>query len=147
VLAGSDVLILDEVFGSHLVGATHWVGTRWHAYATSTGKVLLAQLSPKQLRGLLPARLSLAAQATRSRADFLAELDKVKTRGYATNVEELETGFAAVGAPIFNHEGAAIAAVSVGGPRSRLSDKVIKQLTPRVQAAAAAISQQLGFRP
>lgn len=147
VLAGSDVLILDEVMGSHLVSATHWIGTRWHAYATSTGKAMLAFLPKTQLRDALPARLVLSGQGTRTRADFYNELEKIRTHGFATNVEELESGFAAVGAPIFNHDAQVIAAISVGGPRARFTDKVIKQLAPRVKQAAARISQQLGYRP
>lgn len=147
VLAGSDVLILDEVIGSHLVSATHWVGTRWHAYATSTGKAMLAHLSRKQLRDALPARMALSGKGVRTRADFYKELEKIRAQGFATNVEELESGFAAVGAPIFNHNGDVIAAISIGGPRARFSDKVIKQLAPRVKQSAARISQQLGYRP
>ncbi len=146
VLAGSDVLILDEVMGSHLVSATHWVGTRWHAYATSTGKVMLAHLPPARLRDVLPARLVLSGRGTRTRADFYNELEKIRAQGFATNVEELESGFAAVGAPIFNHDAQVIAAISSGGPRTRFTDKVIKQLAPRVKQAAARISQQLGYR-
>lgn len=152
VMAGSDVLILDEVIGSHLVSATHWIGTRWHAYATSTGKAMLAHMPPTQLpaarlRNLLPARMTIAGQGTRTRADFYQELEKVRTDGFAANLEELEAGFAAVGAPVFNHDGQVIAAISIGGPRTRFTDKVIKQLGPRVKASAARISQQMGFRP
>lgn len=152
VLAGSDVLILDEVIGSHLVSATHWIGTRWHAYATSTGKVMLAHMPPAQLpatqlRHLLPARMTLAGQGTRTRADFYKELEKIRADGFAVNLEELEAGFAAVGAPVFNHDGQVIAAISIGGPRTRFTDKVIQQLAPRVKASAARISQQMGFRP
>lgn len=146
VLAGSDVLILDEVTGTHLVGATHWIGTRWHAYATSTGKVMLAHMPPAQLKKSLPARLTIAGKGARTRADFFQELDKIRLDGFATNVEELEAGFAAVGAPVFNHDGKVIAAISIGGPRTRFSDKVISQLGPRVKAAAARISLQMGFR-
>lgn len=146
VLAGSDVLILDEVTGSHLVSATHWVGTRWHAYATSTGKTMLAHLSRAQLRHALPARMAISGKGVRTRADLYKELEKIRVQGFATNVEELETGFAAVGAPIFNHDAQVVAAISIGGPRARFSDKVIKQLAPRVKASAARISQQLGYR-
>ncbi len=147
VLAGSDVLILDEVTGSHLVSATHWIGTRWHAYATSTGKAMLAHLSRARLRDALPARMAISGKGVRTRADFYQELEKIRAQGFATNVEELESGFAAVGAPIFNHDGNVIAAISIGGPRARFTDKVIKKLAPRVKQSAARISQQLGYRP
>ena len=42
VLIGNEILILDEVLGTHLVGRSSSIGTRWPAHAASTGKVLLA---------------------------------------------------------------------------------------------------------
>ena len=44
ILAGDQVMILDEVFGGYLIGTAQWIGTRWPVHATSTGKVLLAYL-------------------------------------------------------------------------------------------------------
>jgi DNA-binding IclR family transcriptional regulator len=53
VLAGRDVLVLDEAGGDHVVGSMPSLGTRYPAHATSTGKVLLAHLRAPLLDQLL----------------------------------------------------------------------------------------------
>jgi DNA-binding IclR family transcriptional regulator len=47
---------------------------------------------------------------------------------------------------VYNHEGAVVAAVSVGGPSIRLTDTRRAQLVKLVKAAAARISERLGYR-
>jgi len=42
VLDGENVLIIDEMIGRFLLGSVPELGLRWPAYATSSGKVLLA---------------------------------------------------------------------------------------------------------
>lgn len=146
VLAESDVLILDEVFGAHLVGATHWIGTRWHAYATSTGKAMLAFLPPAERQHIVPARLTaLTKQTLTTRAALDAELARIREQGYAIANRELEADYIAIGAPIFNHEGRVIAAVSVGGPHTRLTRECVARFIPLVKQTAAQISRNLGY--
>ena len=146
VLAGAETLILDEAMGSYVVGTMPSVGTRWPAHATSTGKALLAELSAEGRAALLPARL--ARPTPRTIGDRVAlerELRRVKARGYATSVEELEPGFAAVGAAVRSADGVLVGAISVGGPRSRITARV-GALGKAVAAAAARISARLGHR-
>lgn len=146
VLAESDVLILDEVFGAHLVGATHWIGTRWHAYATSTGKAMLAFLSPQEQRRVVPPRLTaLTKQTLTTRAALENELTRIRAQGYAIANRELEADYIAIGAPVFNHEGRVIAAISVGGPHTRLTREGVARFIPLVKKTAAQISENLGY--
>ena len=147
VLAAPDVLILDEVPGGSLVGATADVGTRWPAHTTSTGKAILALLPPEERRAALPARLPRRTERTiTAPAAFDRELARVRGRGYATAIEELEHGYVAVGAAIRDRDGRAVAALSVGGPSRRVSPKRVRALGPEVAAAAARVSAALGYR-
>ena len=50
----------------------------------------------------------------------LEELDDVREKGYAIDREELELGLTCIGAPILDHSGHAIAAISLSGPKSRM---------------------------
>jgi DNA-binding IclR family transcriptional regulator len=141
-------LILDEVVGSHVIAAMPSLGTRWPAHATSTGKVLLAALSPGELEARLPARLAaLTPRTITDRAGLRRELGRVRARGYATTVEELEPGFVAAGAAVHAADGAVVAAISVGGPRSRFSGRSLAAIGARLPRAAAEISERLGWRP
>jgi DNA-binding IclR family transcriptional regulator len=147
ILVGGDVLILDEHVGSHVVGTSLEVGTRWPAYATSTGKALLAHLSADERLAALPR--SLTAFTPKTLTDRVAlerELARVLARGCAVSAEELEPGFVAVGAPVWSSAGV-VAAISVGGPRARLTAARVNDLMRLVPAAAARISSRLGGAP
>ncbi len=145
VLAGDDVLILDEAMGGRVVGTVPSLGTRWPAHATSTGKVLLAY---RGSNGHTPAR-PLPGFTPRTIVDPAAlarELARVRRRGYAVSAEELEPGFVAVGAPVHGADGTVVAAISVGGPRTRLTADRITEGARLVRSAAARISRTLGYR-
>ncbi len=147
VLVDDEVLIVDEVVGSHVIAAMPSLGTRWPAHATSTGKVLLAGLGEDERQERT--RSPLAAFTPRTIVTPTAlrrELARVDARGYATSVEELEPGFVAVGAPVRAGAGAIIAAVSVGGPRSRFTPAVVARIARDLPAAADSISERLGWR-
>jgi DNA-binding IclR family transcriptional regulator len=143
VLVGDDVVILDGVEGPSLVGASSEIGTRWPAHATSTGKMLLASAPrarlPRRLRKLTPRTITDPARLER-------ELERIRQRGYATAIEELETGYVAVGAPVRDPDGRTIAAISIGGPTSRLTSRRIPGIGRRVVRAADRVTELLGGR-
>ena len=146
VLVGDEVVILDGVEGPSLVGASSEIGTRWPAHATSTGKMLLAierhasgARLPRRLRKLTPRTITDPTRLER-------ELDGIRRRGYATAIEELETGYVAVGAPVRDPDGRGIAAISIGGPAARLTTRRIAEMGRRVVRAADRITERLGGR-
>ena len=143
VLADGEVLILDEVHGHHLVGSAPSIGTRWPAHATSTGKVLLAHVPEAALPRSLP---QLTEKTITKPGTLRRELAYIRKQGYATNVAELEAGYNAVSAPVRDHEGKVIAAISVGGPDTRLAPDRLEEIAEMVQDAAGRISQRLGYR-
>lgn len=146
ILAEGKILILDEASGGYLVGAAPAVGTRWPAHATSTGKLLLAHLPPVQRDAALSFPLAPLAPRTLVTPQALqAELDRIREQGYATAVEELEVGYVALSAPIYNHNGQAVAAVSIGGPLVRLTPERRLDIIALLRAAAGRISERLGF--
>jgi DNA-binding IclR family transcriptional regulator len=147
VLIGRDVLILDEVMGSHVIGTVPSVGTRWPAHATSTGKALLAHLPEPVLEALLGEPFAAPTpKAITDPAVLRRELARVRERGYAVSTEELEPGFVAVGVPVRSADGLVVAAISLGGPKGRLTPDEVAAYTRRLPAAAGRIAARLGFR-
>ena len=153
VLVGDEVLILDEVHGRFLVGSSPEVGTRWPAHAASTGKVLLAAVRFESETGAGRPRAAdaptgrlarLTPNTITSRAALERELAEVWRAGFAVGLEEVELGYVAVGAPVRNHEGRVVAAISIGGPVSRLDGSRIPALSTLVRQAADRISTRLG---
>jgi IclR family transcriptional regulator, acetate operon repressor len=146
IIVEAGVLILDEVVSGHLIATTHWIGTSWPVYATSTGKVLLAHLSDEARRQMLPFPLKEFTPNTIVQPERLEhELDQIRRQGYAIAAEELEAGFVAVGAPVYNFDGRVQAAISSGGPATRLTPERIDQVIPLVLQSAGRISAQFGY--
>jgi DNA-binding IclR family transcriptional regulator len=146
VLVGRETLILDEAMGSYVLGSMPSIGTRWPAYATSTGKTILAFLSEEERNLALPRALVPVTNRTLAdRAALDRDLARVRERGYALSQEELEPGFIAVGAPVYSADGRVAAAISVGGPKARLTPDAIASVARRLPLAAARISAKLGF--
>lgn len=147
VLTDGEVLILDEVAGRHRVGSAQSIGTRWPAHATSTGKLLLAHLPQAEQDTIVRSALPQLTSRTISKPEALRrEFARIRARGHATAMEELEAGFTAVSAPVRSHEGRVAAAVSVGGPSARLTPARVAKIAPLVQKAADRVSRQLGFK-
>jgi DNA-binding IclR family transcriptional regulator len=147
ILSGLDVLVLDEVLGAHLVGVTQSIGARWPAHATSTGKALLAFLSEAEFEAALQRPLAqLTAQTITVPEALRQELVHIRERGYATAIEELEVGFSAIAAPVCNHDGQVIAALSLNGPSPRLTPERLAEVAPLVMAAAVRVSSRLGYK-
>lgn len=147
VLAGSHVLIVDEVSSRHPMGMSQDVGSRLPAHATATGKLLLAYASDEILAGL---RLPLAQLTDQTIVDverLRTQLAEIRRQGYAVAVGELEPGFVAIAAPIYDRERQVAAAISVGGSSLRMSPERRPELAVLVQMAARQISRQLGYWP
>lgn len=144
IMSEGEILVLDEAQGRFLFGATPEIGRCWPAHATSTGKVLLALTEP------MPALLRLTRfgpKTITTRAELERELTRVRHHGYAVAVDELEPGLGAIAAPIRNHLGEVIAALSINGPGIRLGPKRRRILIPKVLRAANRISRRLGASP
>ncbi|MGI9952537.1 IclR family transcriptional regulator [Moorellaceae bacterium AZ2] len=147
VLDGSEVVYIDQVESKNMIKMLARPGTRGPAYCTGAGKVLLAALSPSQLEKFLAATpLKPYTPATITDPDQLKqELEKVRHQGFAVDKGELEEGVRCVAAPIKNHEQRVVAALSVSGPSSRITDELLQgKLVERVRTAALNISQALG---
>lgn len=144
VLTGTEVLIISELQGHFMLGGVPELGMRWPAYATSTGKVLLALTHPTPEIGDL---LKRTPRTIVSRRVLQRELEQVRLEGYATACDELEPGFSAVAAPIRNHLGSVIGALSINGPTARLSAQKLKTMVVPLRRAADRISRRLGATP
>lgn len=146
VLDGEDIVYVARVPTSRIMTVSINVGTRFPAYATSMGRVLLAGLDDAVLEGYL-ARVELSAltEHTVSSVDDLRVcLREVRREGYALVDQELEPGLRSVAAPIRNKQGRVVAAVNVSSHVSRITkDKAKRQFLSPLQKAAAEIEADL----
>jgi DNA-binding IclR family transcriptional regulator len=138
---------VDQARGPSTVATHNWIGRLTPLHCTASGKVLLAHVPAGQRAELLAA--SGMERFTPRTATDAAELDVELTSaaavGYATAVEEYETGLNAVAAPVLDRAGAVIAALSVSGPAYRLDEPRIVELVEPLRTGAAEISRSMGW--
>lgn len=140
-----DVVYVDKVDTPQPVRMYSRIGVRQPAYCTAVGKALLAHADEAAVRGVIDDGMPPRTPNTCTTAAALyAELAAVRDRGYAVDEIENEADIRCVGAPIFDHAGAASCAVSVSGPATRVTRDRVPELGHHVLTAATEISRRLG---
>jgi IclR family pca regulon transcriptional regulator len=142
VLDGDEIVYVARVPVSRIMTVAISVGTRFPAYATSMGRVLLAGLADDELDDYLAkvALVRLTGRTVTSRSALRAEILRVRAQGWALVDQELEDGLRAVAAPIRDRNGRTVAAVNVSVAASRMPlDAIRRSVVPALVAAAARI--------
>jgi len=144
---GDHVTYIDKVVSDRLIRMDAPLGVARPYNCTSVGKVLLSGMPDEKVVELS------AAEVFECRTDnsilsietLQAEIDQVRERGWAVDREEFALGAYCIGAPIYNHEGHVIAALTVSGPSERIKERLDDNVT-KVVANAKKVSEAMGFR-
>lgn len=146
MLIDHDIFYLDKVETFRSVACNTKIGTRATAHATSAGKIMLAYQSEAVVEKYCQALSTmppLTGRTISSPDDLRAELVRDRLRGYALDDEEIEPGLTCVGAPIFDMNHRAIAAVSIAGPSFRMQ-KELDSMIREARQTSDNISRLLG---
>lgn len=148
ILDEGEVLYLEKVEAQRTVRVPSTIGRRYPAHCGAAGKALLAFLSPDELDGIVKKRglKSYTSKTLTSTKLLKQELRVVRDRGYAVDNEEFEEGLRCIGAPLRDHTGEVIAAISIAGPAFRISDERFPEIVQFVVDAAVELSRELGYR-
>jgi DNA-binding IclR family transcriptional regulator len=128
-----------QVDGRHVLGASNWVGRPVPDHCSAAGKVFLAYGDAP--RGPLE---RLTARTIVHPDELARDLEQVRAQRFATIVDELEMGLAAVAAPIRDSDGTVVGALSVAGPTARLGPSRLGIVGRLALEQADAISARLG---
>ena len=136
VLDGNDVVYVVRVPTTRIMTVAISIGTRFPAYCTSMGRVLLAAKSDEELDRYL-AEVDLVPRTRRTVTDpagLRRILADVRRLGYALVEQELEDGLASIAVPIHDGGGAVVAGpcapVQVTGGRGATGPSVILRMLP-----------------
>jgi IclR family transcriptional regulator, pca regulon regulatory protein len=149
VLDGEGIVYVVRVPTKRIMTAAISVGTRFPAYATSMGRVLLAHLPDDQLeRYLTSARFEPITRRTVTNAGHLREiLRSARAQGYVMTDQELEEGLRSAAVPIRDANGRAVAAMNVSTHASRVSmEELRRNLLPQLMETAGLIEADLAAR-
>lgn len=138
---------LDGVESDLPVRVVQLAGKSRPLCCTAAGRVLLAFMEPQKLMNLLANSDTKGFTAsTITDIDLLQnDLNKVAWQGYAIDDQEHEAGVIEVAAPVFDGNGAVIGALSILGPKMRITDRIETELLPLICKSAAHLSGLLGF--
>jgi IclR family transcriptional regulator, pca regulon regulatory protein len=146
VLDGHQIVYVARVPTKRIMTVAISVGTRFPAYATSMGRVLLAGMSPDDLdKYLNEADFEAFTARTVTDPDRLREIVReVGRQGYAIVDQELEEGLRSIAAPIHGAGNAVIAAINLSGHASRVSLAAMRAvLLPALLETAGRIEADL----
>lgn len=119
------------------------VGKRAEAHTTAVGKAMLATRPEGEIRELL-ARTGMRRYTERTITtpeDFLADLARIRERGYALDDGEQELGVRCVAVAV--PDAPRRMALSMSGPLPRMTDAVIAVAAPALRDAAGLLSAEL----
>lgn len=141
----AQVLYVEKVDGPQAVRPAAWVGARNPLHSTAIGKVLLAWAPDDVVRDYASDGLQRrTANTITERGRLTKELQAIRRQGFATDNVENEEGVRCVAAPIRDHRGDVVAAISVSAPAYRFTLQDLQQLAPKVRATADELSVRCG---
>lgn len=148
VLDGPRVVNITEGRSHAEVALRSWTGQSSPLHATASGKALLLAQDRRELTARLGRKLEVFTERTLGDVRALEEdLAISRGRGWTAVEEELEVGLNAVAAPVYDHAGALVAALSASGPAYRLPQERFAEVAAVVVRTADDISSRLGGKP
>lgn len=146
ILSGDNALCIDKIDASRSMRMASFVGFLDPLHCSGVGKALLA-FQDEPLRDALLGRMRFEPHTPRTitdRTSLSAQISDIRSRGFAVDDEEIEEGLRCIAAPIRDHSGVVVAAVSISGPTVRVNDGSMSDLTQAVTGCAQTISRDLG---
>ncbi len=144
----SHAVCIEEVEGRSPVRVGSRLGARLPLHCTAVGKVLLAWLWERRIDEIVgsPPYARSAAHTITEREALLADLAQVRQRGHALDDQEFQAEAGSLAAPIRDRGGEVVASLAVAAPSARLTAVQTEVLAAAVLAAAAAVSERLGWK-
>jgi DNA-binding IclR family transcriptional regulator len=143
ILDAGEVVVINTVESPQAVRMSSKIGNRRYLHSTAIGKVLLGGMPDKEVQRLLRIKgiPKLTGETITTKPAVMAEIQKVRTQGWALDNQENEIEGRCIGAPITGPDGSIVAALSISGPVFRMDIKRAQSLVPELKAACAEVSR------
>ena len=150
ILDGTQVVYIAKVDSTHAVRMVSVLGGRLPAHCTAVGKMLLSGLSDAEVAARFAGSQTLVAMTPASITSLgrlRQELAEIRARGLAYDDCESNTLVRCVSAPVYDHRGEMVAAMSISVPIVRMDDSRREELGKLVRKGADELSRRLGYAP
>ena len=150
VLSHFDILYLVHVSTNRMIRLVAGFGTRFPAYPTSLGRVLLAhQTEPYLDKYLAEVKMNKLTDKTLTSVTKLRRiLNRCRRDGYASIQDELDYGIVSVAVPVFGADGRILAAINCSTATTRVNQaEMVETRLPQLLAAAKSIEIELRRYP
>ena len=144
VCSGGSIFMAYIAEGPQLLALAGNIGERVPAHAAAGAKAIVAFSSHDMRQALLGPNLErLTKKTITNPAAFAREIAKIKKEGIAFDLEEVNEGTCAIGAPVFNHELEPVGAVVVAAPCQRMARRSNSRMARALKETARKISSSL----
>jgi len=147
-LDNGEIVYIDKVDSKRKIKISSSIGVRGPVHCTGVGKAILAGMAEDEVRRILKTK-GMRAYTENTITDkdyFIEELKTIRNEGYAVDNIENEPGIRCIAAPIFNHEGKTVAAISISGPSDRMTvERIEEELKKMVIDVSVSISKEMGY--
>jgi DNA-binding IclR family transcriptional regulator len=149
VLDGVESLFIALEETSQPVRLVTHVGSKTPAFASASGRVVLASHPPAAVSAMFGGRLLVTPTGRRLNgvAELQAILEEVREQGFAENWEETADGLYAASVPVVNDEGVTLAALTTCIPVSRITPERRAAIVDDLQALDRKLSELVGWLP
>ncbi|XKF89806.1 helix-turn-helix domain-containing protein [Microbacterium lacus] len=146
VLDGTDIVYIARVPTRRIMSVRITIGTRFPAYATSMGRVLLAGMTDATADAVVAASdlRPLTERTLVDPGELREEIRRVREQGWSLVDGELEPGLRSIASPLHSRDGRVIAALNVSTSATRDSvEHLLQAYLPPLLRSAAAIDVEL----
>ncbi len=146
VREGNRIVYVEKVEVPRAMRIYSRIGRTNPVHCTAMGKAMLAHSSSDEVQQVLSGELERRTPNTLvDPLEIRAELARIHACGYALDNVENEEGIRCVAAPVFDHEGTVIAAVSAAGSEYHITLERVEEFGILVREAGLALSRHMGY--
>jgi IclR family transcriptional regulator, acetate operon repressor len=140
------IIVLTRMESREIMRSLTQVGGRVPMVTSGVGKAVLATYSDEDVGAVIRhhGMPRLTEKSIVRPSDLFKELEKIRKQGYALDDEEACMGLRCVAAVVYNDCAEPLAAISVSGMTSRLTDQRLPEIGQVVRDVAAELTAALG---
>ena len=140
------LVFIDRVDGSENVRFYCDIGKVVHYNNGAAAKAVFAYLPEEQVKRITEDdEEHRFTEKTKSWRDLIAEIPEIRNKGYSVSDEEVDRGVLAVGAPVFDAAGSAVAGVALATLKATCSEDEFRSIIMLLGECCRNISFKLGY--